>query len=97
MTIKTSVVEGEFFTGSGIESALGGFYRRIKTRHGAAKATVATAHKLARIIYFMLLRRQPYRDPGSDYYEELYRVRVIRNLRRKAAKLDMRLEPIAAT
>jgi len=79
------------------DSALGGFYRRIKTRHGAAKAIVATAHKLARIIYFMLLRRQSYRDQGSDYYEELYRARVIRNLRRKAAKLGMKLEPIAVT
>ena len=79
------------------DCALGGFYRRIKTRHGAAKATVATAHKLARIIYFMLLRRQPYRDPGSDYYDEMYRARVIRTLRRKAAKLGMKLEPIAVT
>jgi transposase len=79
------------------DSALGAFYRRMRARHGAPKAVTATAHKLARIVYFMLKRREPYRDPGADYYEEQHRVRVIRNLQRRAAKLGMRLEPIAAT
>jgi transposase len=79
------------------DSALGAFYRRMRARHGAPKAVTATAHKLARIVYFMLKRREPYRDPGADYYEEQHRVRVIRNLQRRAAKLGMRLEPVAAT
>jgi transposase len=79
------------------DSALGGFYRRMRAKHGAPKAITATAHKLARIVYFMLKHKQPYRDPGADYYEEQHRARVVRNLQRKAAKLGMRLEPIAAT
>jgi transposase len=79
------------------DSALGAFYRRMRARHGAPKAVTATAHKLARIVYFMLKRREPYRDPGADYYEEQHRARVIRNLQRRAAKLGMRLEPVAAT
>ena len=79
------------------DCALGAFYRRIRARHGAPKAITATAHKLARIVYFMLKNRQPYFDPGADYYEEQYRVRTIRNLQRKASKLGMRLEPIGVT
>jgi len=79
------------------DSARGAFYRRMRAKHGAPKAVTATAHKLARTVYFMLKRRDPYRDPGADYYEEQYRARVVRNLQRKAAKLGMRLEPIAAT
>ena len=79
------------------DCALGAFYRRIRARHGAPKAITATAHKLARIVYFMLKNRQPYLDPGADYYEEQYRVRTIRNLQRKASKLGMRLEPIGVT
>jgi transposase len=74
-------------------SALGGFYRRMKTKHGAAQATVATAHKLARIIYYMLKYRQPYVDPGETQYEQQYRDRTIRNLRRKAALLGFELAP----
>jgi len=76
------------------DCALGAFYRRIRARHGGPKAVTATAHKLARIVYFMLKNRQPYHDPGADYYEEQYRIRTIRNLQRKASKLGMRLEPV---
>lgn len=79
------------------DCALGAFYRRIRARHGGPKAVTATAHKLARIVYFMLKNRQPYHDPGADYYEEQYRIRTIRNLQRKASKLGMRLEPIGVT
>jgi transposase len=75
---------------------LGGFYRRMKAKHGAAKATVATAHKLARIIYYMLKYRRPYADPGETYYEQQYRDRAIRNLRRKAAQLGFELAPAPA-
>lgn len=75
-------------------SALGAFYRRIRTRHGAQQAVAATAHKLARIIYFMLKNRTPYLDPGPDYYEQRYRARTIQNMQRKAAKLGLQLVPV---
>ena len=76
------------------DCALGAFYRRIRARHGGPKAVTATAHKLARIVYFMLKNRAPYRDPGAFYYEEQYRKRSIRNLRRKASKLGLSLVPV---
>lgn len=78
------------------DSASGAFYRRIRAKSGAPVAVTATAHRLARIVYFMLKYKQPYRDQGADYYEEQHRVRVIRNLERKAAKLGLRLEPVAS-
>jgi transposase len=78
------------------QSALGAFYRRMKARHGPAKATTATAHKLARIVYFMLKNRTAYCDPGVTYYEQQYRDRTIRNLKRKAATMGLQLVPIAA-
>jgi transposase len=73
------------------DTALGAFYRRMKARHGPAKATTATAHKLARIVYSMLKNRTAYADPGVTYYEEQYRDRAIRNLKRKAAALGLDL------
>jgi transposase len=79
------------------DSSRGAFYRRIRSKHGAPKAVTATAHKLARTVYFMLKRKEPYRDPGADYYEQQHRARVVRSLERKAAKLGMRLEPMPAT
>ena len=78
-------------------SALGAFYRRIKARHGAPKAIVATAHKLARIIYHMLKNRVDYQDPGAEAYNEQQRERAIKRLQRQAAKLGLRIEPLAAS
>lgn len=75
------------------DSALGAYFRRMRARLGTPAAITATAHKLARIIYFMLKHRKPYHDTGSDYYEQQYRARVLRNLNRRAAKLGFRLEP----
>lgn len=76
------------------DSALGAFFRRMRARLGTPAAITATAHKLARIIYFMLKRREPYHDSGVDAYEQQYRERVLRNLNRRAAKLGFRLEPV---
>jgi len=72
-------------------SALGGFYRRMRARLGAAQANVATAHKLARIVYHMLKYRQPYLDPGEAYYDQQWRERAVRNLKRKASALGFKL------
>jgi len=72
-------------------SALGGFYRRMRAKHGPAKAITATAHKLARIIYFMLRDRTPYHDPGPEFYEQQFQQRVIRNLKRRAKRLGFEL------
>lgn len=78
------------------QSAVGAFYRRMRAKHGPAKAIMATAHKLARIVYFMLKNRTAYIDPGVTYYEQQYRDRAIRNLKRKAAALGLDLLPIPA-
>jgi len=75
------------------DSALGVFFRRMRAKHGAPKAITATAHKLARIIYFMLKRREEYVDPGASYYQEKYRERVVKNLEQKADKLGYKLVP----
>lgn len=75
------------------DSALGAYYRRMRARLGAPAAITATAHKLARIIYFMLSEHKPYHDFGADYFEQQHRAIVLRNLNRQAARLGFRLEP----
>ena len=78
------------------DSALGAFYRRMRAKHGPMKANLATAHKLARIIYHMLKNNTEYKDPGEQYYLEKYRNRVIKNIKRKAATLGFKVELIEA-
>jgi transposase len=75
------------------KTALGAFYRRLRTKHGAPKAITATARKIAVIVYHMLKDRVPYHDPGATYYEERYKERKLRNLKRQAKELGLRLVP----
>lgn len=82
------------------DTALGAFLRRMKSRLGAPKAITATAHKLARIVYAMLKEGSEYTELGQAYYEEKYRERAIKNLKRKAESLGFsvseRIEPLVS-
>ena len=71
--------------------ALGAYYRRMKSRLGAPKAITATAHKLARLVYSMLKNGTEYTDVGQEYYEQTYKSRVIKNLKKRAQQLGYEL------
>jgi len=76
------------------KSALGAYLRRQRARLGAPKAITATAHKLARLVYSMLKHGTAYVDVGQQRYEERYRERTIRNMKRKALELGYRMLPL---
>ena len=80
----------------GSKSAMGAFYRRMRAKHGPMKANLAAAHRMARTIYFMLLNKTEFKDPGDEYYQQKYQNRVIRNLKRKAAETGFELKPVEA-
>ena len=64
-------------------TALGAFYRRLRSRLGAPKAITATAHKLARLFYRLWKTAGEYTDPGANYYEQQYQQRMLKNLSKK--------------
>ena len=78
-------------------SALGAFYRRLCSRMDKPRANTALAHKLARMIYFMLTRGETYVDQGQQHYEEQQRQRSIAALRRRAANLGFAITPAAVS
>lgn len=73
----------------------GAFYRRLKSRLGPAQALVATAHKLAKVVYFMLKNREEYRPMSAGDYEQKFHEKRMRYLKRKVAKLGYELTPIS--
>lgn len=77
------------------QSALGAFFRRLKSRLGAPKAITATAHKIATILYEMIKNHAEYNEVGQDYYEKQYRERIIKNLNSRAKTLGFELKEIA--
>jgi len=76
-------------------TALGAYLRRLKSRKGPMKAITATAHKLAKIIYNMLRYGAEYMETGQAYYEEQYRDRKIKNLKKQAMELGLNLVEIS--
>jgi transposase len=77
------------------KSALGNFYRRMRSRLGAPKAITATAHKIARIIFHIVTTGQDFDEtrPGSD--QRIYEKRQENKLRNKAKALGFQLVPLA--
>jgi hypothetical protein len=73
------------------QTALGAFLRRKKSSLGGPKAVTACAHKLARQIYRLLRFGESYVEEGADAYENRYRERRIKNLKRRARELDLEL------
>jgi transposase len=69
------------------KSALGSFHRRMYAKLRTPKAIVATAHKLARIVYHMLKYRVPFAAVPPDQDEAQYRERALRQLQRTARQL----------
>lgn len=77
------------------DSFLGEFFRRIRARKGGAEAITATAHRIAKICYLMILRQQEYREPDQEHHKRQMEQRRIKNLRRQARKLGLELTPLA--
>ncbi len=78
------------------DSALGAFYRRLCSRMDKPRANTAVAHKISRMVYYMLTRGEEYVDQGRERYEEQQRQRSISALQRRAAALGFQVAPIAA-
>ena len=71
--------------------ALGGFYRRVRARHGAAVAVKASARKLS-VLYYRLMRYGvAYVEHGLAAYEQQYREQRIASLRKQAKVLGLQV------
>lgn len=73
------------------QSALGVFYRRMRTKLGTPKALVAAAHKLARIVYNLLKYRVPYQALPAEQVDRQYQQRILHRLQKQAQQLGAQL------
>jgi hypothetical protein len=80
-------------------SALGAFLRRMKSRLGKAAGITATAHKLARLLYWSLSQGLAYAKRTQESYEEDQRHRARKSLEKQARRLGLEVveRPVAAT
>src|SRR5215212_4709206 len=78
-------------------SSIGAYYRAMRARLGPKQAIVATAHKIARIVYHLLKTGEPYREESGVEYERKRQEREFKHLARRAHKLGYTLTAVPAT
>jgi hypothetical protein len=69
------------------------YVRRFKGRLGKAEGIVAGAHKLARIIWAMIVSGQPYDEKKAFAITPASTARRLKNLQNQAKALNMQLVP----
>lgn len=74
----------------------GEFFRRMRAKLGAAQAITATAHKIARVLYHVLLTKQPYTETLFHQYDAQAKQRAELLLRKQAVSLGFQIIPNAA-
>jgi hypothetical protein len=62
---------------------LGVKYRKMAARRGKKKALIALARRMLVSIYYMIKKKEPYKDLGPDYLDNINKERTIKNLRKK--------------
>src|SRR5262245_39861640 len=73
------------------KSYLGAYLRRQRSRLGAPKAITATAHKLARIVYYLVRFGAAYSKQTEEAYAAQVRERLEKQLHRRAGELGYTL------
>jgi transposase len=76
------------------DTAIGAYYRAMRARKGPEQANVATAHKIARIVYHLLKYGEAYEAESAVAYEQQRQERELHHLTRRAAKLGYTLAPV---
>lgn len=74
---------------------LSALYHRLAGRRGKKKAIIAVAHALLVIIFHMIVRNEPYRELGGDYFDKQDPASTAKRLAKRIEKLGyhVKLQP----
>ncbi len=84
--LKAALTEAAHSVGAS-KNYLGAMYRRTAARKGRKRAGIVVAHAMLRIAYYLLTRKEMYRDLGEDYYDKQKEVSMVRYSVRRLEKL----------
>jgi hypothetical protein len=74
------------------DTYLGVKYRKMAVRMGKKKALIALAHTMLVSIYHMIKKKEPYKELGSDYLDNINRERIIKNLKKRIESFGYTVE-----
>jgi transposase len=73
-------------------------YQRLAARRGKKRALIALGHTILIIVYYLLMRKQPYQDLGTAYFDKVEQHRVQQRLVHRLERLgyQVSLQPSVA-
>lgn len=77
------------------QGALAHSFRAISHRKGRKAAIMATARKIATIVYSMLKKKEAYREDADEIYREKVRLRKIKQAQKIITKLNLSKQDFA--
>lgn len=77
-------------------SLFGAFYRTRSARSSSAEAVVATAHKIARVIYHMLTCHEAFTPESIRAFDQKRQQREVKHLQKRAKALGFTIQPVTA-
>ncbi|MEK5520584.1 IS110 family transposase [Heyndrickxia sp. FSL W8-0423] len=89
--LRSALVEAARAAARTKNTYLSSQYHRIAARRGANRAAVAVAHSILTIVYYIIVRRQPYIELGPNYYEERKKETVIKQSIKKLESLGYKV------
>jgi transposase len=69
--LRTTLVQAAHAAARTKHTYLSAPYRRLASRRGKKRAILAVAHSILVMAYYMILRRESYRDAGADFFDRL--------------------------
>ncbi len=95
--LRRCLCQGAWAVSTKKNNYLSALYRRLAARRGTKRATIAVAHNLLVIAYYILRDGTSYRDLGPDYFDRLNPEGLRRRLTKRLEGLGFKvtLEPLA--
>jgi transposase len=95
--LRRCLCQGAWAVSTKKNNYLSALYRRLAVRRGSKRATIAVAHKLLIIAYYILRDGTCYSDLGADYFDRLNPEGLRRRLTKRLEGLGFKVtvEPLA--
>jgi transposase len=95
--LRRCLCQGAWAVSTKKNNYLSALYRRLAARRGTKRATIAVAHNILVIAYYILRDGTCYRDLGPDYFDRLNPEGLRRRLTKRLEGLGFKvtLEPLA--
>jgi transposase len=95
--LRASLIQAAWAASRTRNTYLSSHFRRIAARQGRKRAAAAVAHTILVMAYHLISRREPYRDLGADYLDQLDPTRATRRLVERLQRMGVKvtIEPHA--